>query len=106
MTPFDPGALVPFQIPIVQLGRHNHQIGLLLFPWASSDRKGGVKLYAVLDHEGCIPTFATAYEARAHVSRVAVLWNFPKAPPVFDKDYVSYSWFRLLGAKGVFFVTS
>jgi len=80
---------------------------LSLFPWASfRQRKGGVKMHTLLDHDGNIPAFVTVTEARTHESRMVNTLELPKnSIVVFDKGYFSYPWFRLLGEKDVFFVT-
>jgi len=80
---------------------------LSLFPWASfRRRKGGVKIHTLLDHDGHIPAFVAVTNARTHESRIAKMPDLPQGSIVlFDKGFVSYPWFRLLGEKGVFFVT-
>jgi IS4 transposase len=80
---------------------------LSLFPWASfRQKKGGIKMHTLLDHDGHIPAFIAVTDARTHESRVAKLLELPKGSiVVFDKGFISYLWFRLLGEKGVFFVT-
>jgi hypothetical protein len=80
---------------------------LSLFPWASfRQRKGGVKVHTVLDHDGYIPAFVAVTDAKTHESRVAKALDLPEGSiVVFDKGYICYSWFRLLGEKGLFFVT-
>ena len=53
-----------------------------------------------------IPAFAAITDARTHESRVAKALELPEGSiVVFDKGYICYSWFQLLGEKGVFFVT-
>lgn len=80
---------------------------LSLFPWASfRQKKGGVKIHTILDHDGYIPAFAAITDARTHESRVAKAVELPSGSiVVFDKGYNCYSWFRLLGEKGILFVT-
>ena len=80
---------------------------LSLFPWASfRQKKGGVKMHTILDHDGYIPAFAAITDARTHESRVAKAVELPSGSiVVFDKGYNCYSWFRLLGEKGILFVT-
>jgi hypothetical protein len=80
---------------------------LSLFPWASfRQAKGGIKMHTLLDHDGHIPAFATVTDANTHESRVAKTLELPKGSiVVFDKGFLSYPWFRTLGAKGIFFVT-
>jgi len=80
---------------------------LSLFPWASfRQTKGGIRIHTLLDHDGHIPAFATVTDAKTHESRMAKALELPKGSiVVFDKGFISYPWFRTLGAKGVFFVT-
>jgi hypothetical protein len=57
-------------------------------------------MHTLLDLDGYIPAFVTVTEARTHESRMVM----PKGSIVVsDKGYFSYSWFRMLGEKGVFF---
>lgn len=80
---------------------------LSIFPWASFRRnKAGVKINTVLDHDGYIPAFVDISNAKTHESRMAKSLSLPKGSIVtFDKGYICYSWFRMLCAKGIFFVT-
>lgn len=96
-----------FKSKLFSLDATTIKLCLSLFPWASfRQRKGGVKMHTLLDHDGYIPTFVTVTEARTHESRMVNALDLPKGSiVVFDKGYFSYSWFRLLGEKGVFFVT-
>lgn len=80
---------------------------LSLFPWAAfRQTKGGIKMHTLLDHDGHIPAFVAVTDARTHESRAAKALELPKGSiVVFDKGFISYPWFRTLGAKGIFFVT-
>ena len=80
---------------------------LSIFPWASFRRdKAGIKINTILDHDGYIPAFADISKAKTHESRMTKSLALPKGSIVtFDKGYFSYTWFRLLYAKGIFFVT-
>jgi len=63
-------------------------------------------MHTLLDHDGHIPAFVAVTNAQTHESRVAKALELPKGSiVVFDRGFISYRWFRLLGAKGVFFVT-
>ena len=96
-----------FKSKLFSLDATTIKLCLSLFPWASfRQRKGGVKMHTLLDHDGYIPAFVTVTEARTHESRMASALDLPKGSiMVFDKGYFSYPWFRLLGEKGIFFVT-
>lgn len=80
---------------------------LSLFPWATFRKnKAGIKMNTVLDHEGYVPVFADISKAKTHESRMAKSLSLPKGSIVtFDRGYINYSWFRLLGEKSIFFVT-
>lgn len=68
--------------------------------------KAGIKMNTVLDHDGYVPVFADISKAKTHESRMAKSLSLPKGSIVtFDKGYINYSWFRLLGEKCIFFVT-
>jgi hypothetical protein len=96
-----------FKSKLFSLDATTIRLCLSLFPWASfRQRKGGVKMHTLLDHDGHIPAFVAVTGARTHESRVARILELPKGSiVVFDKAFNSYAWFRLLGQKGVFFVT-
>jgi len=80
---------------------------LSLFPWATFRKnKAGIKMNTVLDHDGYVPVFADISKAKTHESRMTKSLSLPKGSIVtFDKGYINYSWFRLLGEKCIFFVT-
>ena len=96
-----------FKSKLLSLDATTIKLCLALFPWASfRQAKGGVKVHTLLDHDGHIPAFATVTDAKTHESRIAQAMELPRGSiVVFDKGFISYPWFRLLGAKGVFFVT-
>ncbi|WP_083517788.1 IS4 family transposase [Desulfomicrobium orale] len=96
-----------FKSKLLSLDATTIKLCLPLFPWASfRQAKGGVKVHTLLDHDGHIPAFATVTDAKTHESRIAQAMELPKGSiVVFDKGFTSYPWFRILGAKGVFFVT-
>jgi hypothetical protein len=96
-----------FKSKLLSLDATTIKLCLSLFPWASlRQAKGGIKIHTLLDHGGHIPAFATVTDAKTHESRVAKTLELPKGSiVVFDKGFINYSWFRTLGAKGVFFVT-
>lgn len=96
-----------FKSKLFSLDATTIKLCLALFPWASfRQTKGGVKMHTLLDHDGHIPAFATVTDAKTHESRIAQALELPKGSiVVFDKGFISYPWFRALGAKAVFFVT-
>jgi hypothetical protein len=96
-----------FKSKLFSLDATTIKLCLSLFPWAAfRQKKGGVKMHTVLDHDGHIPAFVAVTDARTHESRVAKALELPEGSiVVFDKGYIDYLWFRLLGEKGIFFVT-
>ena len=96
-----------FKSKLFSLDATTIKLCLSLFPWASfRQAKGGVKMHALLDHDGHIPAFATVTDAKTHESRIAQALELPRGSiVVFDKGFINYSWFRTLGEKAIFFVT-
>lgn len=85
---------------------------LSLFPWAKyRQKKGGVKVHCLLDHDGYFPEFAHITDGKASDSRIArlVLLKLHRLSAgsiiVFDRAYVDFKLFAGLCADGVFFVT-
>jgi hypothetical protein len=102
-----PGHKFRFKAKLFSFDSSVVKLCLSAFPWADfRARRGGMKLHVVLDHDGYLPTFARVTKARLHVSKMAKMLKLPKGSiAVFDKVYINYSWFRTLGASGLFFVT-
>jgi hypothetical protein len=96
-----------FKAKLYSLDATTISLCLSLFPWAKfRHNKGGVKANVLLDHDGHIPAFVNIAEAKKHESKMVENLTLPKGSILtFDKGYINYSWFRLLCAKGLFFVT-
>jgi hypothetical protein len=96
-----------FKAKLYSLDATTISLCLSVFPWAQyRHNKGGVKVNTLLDHEGYIPAFVNITEAKTHESKMVKNLTLPKGSIVtFDKGYINYTWFRLLCAKGLFFVT-
>lgn len=96
-----------FKSRLFSLDATTIKLCLSLFPWASfRQTKGGVKMHTLLDHDGHIPAFATVTDAKTHEIRIAKTLELPKGSiVVFDRGFISYSWFQTLGEKAIFFVT-
>ena len=80
---------------------------LSLFPWAKFRKtKGAIKLHAMIDLRGNIPTFLTITDGKMHDVKAA-----PKVPIeadgiyVVDRGYVDFSWLWSIHQTGAFFVT-
>jgi DDE family transposase/uncharacterized protein DUF4372 len=80
---------------------------LSLFPWASFRRtKGGIKLHALLDHNGYLPAFVAISPAREHEVKKARSLSLPEGSIVVeDLGYTDYAWYAQLTAQKIFFVT-
>lgn len=80
---------------------------LSVFPWAKfRQAKGAVKLHAVLDHDGLLPTFMNITDGKTHEVNIGRLIKLPKSSIItMDRGYIDYQWFQELTDQGVFFVT-
>ncbi len=80
---------------------------LSLFPWARFRRtKGGIKLHALLDHDGYLPAFVAISEAREHEVHRARSLHLPKGSIVVeDMGYADYDRYAQLTTHKIFFVT-
>jgi hypothetical protein len=105
--PHAPSNKFRFKSRLFSLDATTIKLCLSLFPWASfRQNKGGVKMHTMLDHDGHIPAFVAVTDARTHEYSIAKTLVLPKGSiVVFDRGFISYHWFRLLGENGVYFVT-
>jgi hypothetical protein len=96
-----------FKNKLFSLDASTVKLCLEQFPWASfREKRGGIKLHALLDHDGHIPAFLKITDARQHESKVAQALTLPKGSiVVFDRGYVCYRWFAALMDADIFFVT-
>ena len=80
---------------------------LSVFPWATyRHTKGAIKLHALLDHEGHIPSFVRVTAASTHeIHEGRKLRLEPDSIVTFDRGYVDYGWFAQIAAQGAYFVT-
>jgi len=85
---------------------------LSMFPWAEyRKRKGAMKIHALLDHRGCLPSFLRV--TKGNCSDIKVVkekkYCFPRLLPdsiiTVDRAYIDYNWFYSLTLNRVFFVT-
>jgi putative transposase len=79
---------------------------LSLFPWAKfRTTKGGIKLHALLDHDGYIPAFLEITAAKVADLTVAKTLRLPAfSIVVMDRAYVDFAWYNKLNRRKVFFV--
>lgn len=84
------------------------KLSLSLFPWAKYRKtKGALKIHALLDARGSIPSFITVSDGKTHDIKVAKEVNQYLSPDsiiVMDKAYIDYKWLYQLHQRGVYFV--
>jgi hypothetical protein len=102
-----PGHKFRFKNKLYSLDATTISLCASMFDWARYKRKkGGVKLHLVLDHDGCLPTFAWIREAKVFDIEVARALELPAdSIVVFDRAYNDFQWFYSLTRRGIFFVT-
>lgn len=78
-----------------------------MFDWAKfRASKGAAKLHLLLDHDGCLPCFATVTEGRTADVKIAQQLKLPKGSlVVIDRGYIDYRMFERWSTEGVGFVT-
>jgi hypothetical protein len=78
-----------------------------VFDWARYGRtKGAVKLHLMLDHQGCLPSWACITEGKVHdVTPVQTLRLAPGTIVAMDRGYNDYTLFGRWCEAGVYFVT-
>jgi hypothetical protein len=97
-----------FKNPLYTLDSTTIDLCLSVFPWAKYRKtKGALKLHALLDHQGSIPSFVVVHEARRNDVKVARETDLPLSRDsivVMDRAYFDFQWLHGLAAKGVYFV--
>lgn len=80
---------------------------LSVFSWAKfRSTKGGIKLHALLDHDGYIPAFANITDAKTSDIAIARTLNLaPGSIVTADRAYIDYAWLFSLNQKKNFLVT-
>lgn len=80
---------------------------LSVFPWAKfRTTKGGIKLHALLDHDGYIPKFASVTDAKTSDLAFARTLSLPAGSIVAaDRAYVDFAWLYKLNQRKNFLVT-
>lgn len=96
-----------FKNPLYSLDASVIDLCLSVFPWAKfRTTKGAIKLHIGLDHDGYLPTFVAITDGKTGDLAGSKDLKLPKGSIVAcDRGYNSYSWFRQLSEKGIFFVT-
>jgi len=80
---------------------------LSLFPWAEFRKtKGAIKLHAMIDLRGNIPTFPVITDGKVHDVKAAPFVPIePNGIYVVDRGYVDFSWLWSIDQARAFFVT-
>ncbi|GAF85318.1 unnamed protein product, partial [marine sediment metagenome] len=80
---------------------------LSVFPWATFRKtKGAIKLHALLDHGGHVPSFVSVTTGKAHdIQEARKLTLEPDSIVALDRGYIDYKWFYTLDLQNVYFVT-
>lgn len=98
-----------FNNPLYSLDSSTISLCLSLFPWAKYRKtKGALKMHCLLDHRGCIPSFAVVTEGRQHDVAVAKQIDLPLPPDSIisvDRGYMDLKYLASIDTMGCYFVT-
>lgn len=96
-----------FKNKLYSLDSSTIDLCLSVFSWANfRSTKGGIKLHALLDHDGYIPAFANVTDAKTSDIAIARTLNLPPGSIVTaDRAYIDYAWLFSLNKKKKFLVT-
>lgn len=96
-----------FKNPLLSIDSSTIDVCLSLFDWAHFRRKkGAIKLHLLLNHQGCLPSWAWITHGKVHEVKVAQTLQFePGTIVVMDRGYVDYRLFDRWTDNGVWFVT-
>ena len=96
-----------FKNKLYSLDASTVDLCLSVFPWAKfRSTKGGIKLHALLDHDGYIPSFASITDAKTSDLAVARTLTLPPGSIVAaDRAYIDFAWLFALDKRKNFLVT-
>jgi hypothetical protein len=96
-----------FKNKLLSLDSSTIDLSLSLYDWAKyKQTKGAVKLHLLLDHDGCLPSFASITTGKTADITAARRIQFERGTVVvMDRGYIDYQWFVELSQQGVYFVT-
>ena len=102
-----PGHRFDFRSPLYSLDSSVIELSLEAMPWADQYRgKGAVKLHVGLNHAGHYPEVVKVSDGHAHDITVGRTLSFPAGSTIIcDRGYLSYSWYKSLMDRDLFFVT-
>lgn len=96
-----------FKNKLYSLDASTIDLCLSVFPWAKfRSAKGGIKLHAVLDHDGHIPQFASITDAKTSDLAFARTLALPAGSIVAaDRAYIDFAWLYQLNERKNYLVT-
>jgi len=96
-----------FKNPLRSIDASTIQLCREVFDWARYGRtKGAVKLHLMLDHQGCLPSWACITEGKVHdVTPIKTLQFAAGTIVAMDRGYNDYALFGQWCIAGVYFVT-
>lgn len=96
-----------FKNKLYSLDASTIDLCLSVFPWAKfRSTKSGVKLHALLDHDGYIPRFACITDAKTSDLAVARTLTLPSGSIIAaDRAYIDFAWLYQLHKRKNFLVT-
>ena len=98
-----------FKNPLCALDATVIDLCLSMYPWAKFRKtKGALKIHALLDYRGTIPSFLVVTDAKQHEVKVARNLSLPLSSDsilAVDKAYIDFQWLYGLSTRGVYFVT-
>lgn len=101
------GRKFQFRNKLMSLDSTVVDLSLSLYDWAHFRRtKGAVKLHLLLDHDGCLPSFAVVTDGKTSDIEAARRMRFEAGTTlVLDRGYNDYQWFVELSRQSVRFIT-
>jgi hypothetical protein len=96
-----------FKNPLFSIDASTIDLCLSVFDWARfRQKKGAVKLHLMLNHQGCLPSWALITDGKVHDVKVAQKLEFePETIVAMDRAYVDYDLFDYWTGERVWFVT-
>ncbi len=96
-----------FKNPLFSIDASTIDLCLNVFDWARfRQKKGAVKLHLMLNHQGCLPSWALITNGKVHDVKVAQKLDFePETIVAMDRGYVNYDLFDYWTGQRVWFVT-
>lgn len=96
-----------FKNPLVSIDSTTIELCLSVFDWARFRRKkGAVKLHLMLNHQGCLPSWALITDGKVHDIKAARMLDLePGTIVAMDRAYVDYDLFDYWTGEGIWFVS-